>query len=122
MNQGWRGSVTGQEFVGALLDHFRERFNGLKGSRNSAKPNPDLPLSGQDAWTLEYMDATKVQAIIEAFDDDAVASPSRYITVAKVNTFTGSARPYNWRYVHMALFRQCSLSNTDCRRCIIKNH
>ena len=52
---------------------------------------PTHQLSGQDEWTLEYINITRVQPIIEAFDDDA----SGFITVAEVNTFT-KARPEDW--------------------------
>ena len=76
--QHWRGTVKGREFVVELRNHFRV-----------------LSLSGKDAWTLEYIDVNRVQAIVEAFGDEAACSG--YITVAEVNTFTSSPRPYNWR-------------------------
>ena len=61
--------------------------------KNGATPTvPTQQLSGQDEWTLEYINITRVQPIIEAFDDDA----SGFITVAEVNTFT-KARPEDWR-------------------------
>ena len=61
--------------------------------KNGATPTvPTQQLSGQDEWNLEYINITRVQPIIEAFDDDA----SGFITVAEVNTFT-KARPEDWR-------------------------
>ena len=44
-------------------------------------------------WTLEWITLTRLQPIIEAFDDDG----SGFITVQEVNAFT-TARPKNWRY------------------------
>ena len=46
----------------------------------------------QDEWTLEYINVTRLQAIVEAFDDDA----SGFITVGEANAFT-TARPADWR-------------------------
>ena len=51
-------------------------------------------LGQEDEWTLEHINVSRVQPIIEAFDDDA----SGFITVTEVNAFT-TARPENWRYV-----------------------
>ncbi|KAM5542128.1 hypothetical protein V8D89_004211 [Ganoderma adspersum] len=79
--QHWRGTVKGREFVVELRNHFR-----------------DLLLSGKDAWALEYIDVNRVQAIIEAFSDEAACSG--YITVAEVNAFTSFSRLYNWSLVH----------------------
>ncbi|CDO69805.1 hypothetical protein BN946_scf184803.g3 [Trametes cinnabarina] len=52
-------------------------------------------ISEQDEWTLEYISVTRLQAIIEAFDDDA----SGFITIAEVNTFTAS-KPHHWSLLH----------------------
>ena len=53
-------------------------------------------VSERDEWTLEYINVTRLQAIIEAFDDDA----SGFITVGEANAFTTS-RPKDWRFVLM---------------------
>ena len=99
MNQRWRGSVKGRDFVLALRDYFGDKIDELKLARNSfttrSVASPDLRPSEQDEWTLEYMDVTRVQAIIEAFGD--AAASSGYITVPEVNAFTARAPPQNWR-------------------------
>ena len=43
-------------------------------------------------WTLEWITITRLQPIIEAFDDDT----SGFITIAEVNNFT-AACPRDWR-------------------------
>lgn len=43
-------------------------------------------------WTLEWITITRLQPIIEAFDDDT----SGFITIVEVNNFT-TACPYDWR-------------------------
>lgn len=43
-------------------------------------------------WTLEWITLTRLQPIIEAFDDDT----SGFITIAEVNKFT-TACPHGWR-------------------------
>ena len=53
-------------------------------------------VADQDEWTLEWISVNRLQAIMEALDDDA----SGYITVAEVNEFTTTpSRPANWRCV-----------------------
>ncbi len=77
----------------ALRDYFREKLEQMKRVKTSATPTAPAPdLSDEEEWTLEYINVTRVQPIIEAFDDDA----SGFITVTEVNTFT-TARPKNWR-------------------------
>ncbi|TCD65461.1 hypothetical protein EIP91_002675 [Steccherinum ochraceum] len=69
----WRRNVKASLFVMTLRDLFRE-----KGEENS---------NGMEAledWALKYIDATWLQSIMEAFDDDA----SGYITVVELNRFT----------------------------------
>ncbi|PIL29961.1 hypothetical protein GSI_07872 [Ganoderma sinense ZZ0214-1] len=91
----WRGSVKDRHFVLALRDYFREKLEQGKRSKDGATPTvPTSQLNAQDEWTLEYINVTRVQPIIEAFDDDA----SGFITVTEVNAFT-RARPENWRRV-----------------------
>ena len=92
--QRWRGNVKARHFVLALRDYFREKFDQLKRSRKGETPTAlTRPISEEDEWTLEYINVTRLQPIIEAFDDDA----SGFITVAEVNAFT-LARPEDWRY------------------------
>lgn len=49
-------------------------------------------LDKQDEWAIEYINLSRLQAVAEAFDDDA----SGFITIAEVNHFT-STRPKDWR-------------------------
>ncbi len=97
MSQRWSGRVKARDFVFAIRDHFHGKFHGPKESRNDVAlvPTPELSSSDQDAWTLKCMDFTRVQAIIEAFDDEVVSSG--YISVAEVNAFTARPRPKGWR-------------------------
>ena len=77
-----------------LRDHFRDKAEGIEidPSEIIYKSKEEMRI---DEWTLEYINVTRLQPIIEAFDDDA----SGFITVAEVNAFT-TARPDNWRYVN----------------------
>ncbi len=78
----------------ALRDYFREQFDDLKRRKANVTPTTATRhLSEEDEWTLEYICVTRLQPIIEAFDDDA----SGFITVTEVNTFT-RARPSDWRF------------------------
>ncbi|RPD59328.1 hypothetical protein L226DRAFT_314748 [Lentinus tigrinus ALCF2SS1-7] len=93
----WRGNVKGRYFVLALRDYFREHFDKIKRRKSNATPmvKSTRHISEEDEWALEYINVTRLQPIIEAFDDDA----SGFITVAEVNAFT-KARPDNWSLLH----------------------
>ncbi len=93
MDQRWRGSVKGRRFVLALRDHFREKFDRLKENKDNATPI-EHSTGSQDSeeWTSDYIHITRVQPIMEAFDDDA----SGFVTVAEANAFA-DARPAKWR-------------------------
>ena len=92
--QRWRGSVKDRHFVLALREYFREKLDLLKKADESDSPStPSHRVSEEDEWSMEYIHITRVQPIIEAFDDDG----SGFITVQEVNAFT-TARPKNWRY------------------------
>ena len=85
--------MKARHFVLALRDHFREKLDHLKRAQKGATPTVSMrQLSEKDEWTLEYVNITRLQPIIEAFDDDA----SGFITVGEANAFTTS-RPANWR-------------------------
>ncbi|CAK5278372.1 unnamed protein product [Mycena citricolor] len=75
---GWRGSVKARHFVMALRDHFQEHTDHVQ-------------IEQTEVWALEYLSITRIQAISEAFDDDA----SGFITVAEANDFT-TGRPLDW--------------------------
>jgi hypothetical protein len=47
-----------------------------------------------DAWAIKFIDVSRLQPILEAFDDDA----SGFITISEMNRFT-SSRPADWRFV-----------------------
>ncbi|KAK7042365.1 hypothetical protein R3P38DRAFT_2890069 [Favolaschia claudopus] len=83
---GWRGSVKARHFCMALRDHFQEEQH--QGINGQAHANTVVEA---DMWALQYIDVVYLQAISEAFDDDA----SGFITVAEVNAFT-TARPLDW--------------------------
>ncbi len=51
-------------------------------------------VADQDEWALQWININRLQAIAEAFDDDA----SGFITIAEVNSLTAS-RPKEWRWV-----------------------
>ncbi len=80
----------------ALRDHYLEKLaaeaEGVPGmgaaSINSSR-NPD-------AWAIKFIDVTRLQPILEAFDDDA----SGFITISEMNRFT-SSRPVDWRLVSL---------------------
>ncbi|TBU25684.1 hypothetical protein BD311DRAFT_492317 [Dichomitus squalens] len=92
----WRGSVKDRHFVLALREYFREKLDQLKKTNDSETPSvPSHRLSEEDEWSMEYIHITRVQPIIEAFDDDG----SGFITVQEVNAFT-TARPKNWSLLH----------------------
>ncbi|KAI0735979.1 hypothetical protein C8Q76DRAFT_766166 [Earliella scabrosa] len=88
----WRGNVKARHFVLALRDYCMEKLDKLR--KNEEKTfSGEYPtnVSERDEWTLEYINVTRLQAIIEAFDDDA----SGFITVGEANAFTTS-RPKDW--------------------------
>ncbi|KAI9438360.1 hypothetical protein H4582DRAFT_1815080, partial [Lactarius indigo] len=96
---GWRGNVKARHFVLALRDHYLEKLaaetEGVPGmgaaSANSSR-NPD-------AWAIKFIDVTRLQPILEAFDDDA----SGFITISEMNRFT-SSRPAGWSLPHWVAF------------------
>ncbi|KAH9855711.1 hypothetical protein C2E23DRAFT_723446 [Lenzites betulinus] len=92
----WRGNVKARHFVLALRDYCLERLDKLR-KNESTFIDCDRPtnITEHDEWTLEYISVTRLQAIIEAFDDDA----SGFITVAEVNTFI-SLKPRQWSLLH----------------------
>ena len=77
----------------ALRDYYRQQAD----NKRKLHVHGETALSrvaDQDEWALEWININRLQAIIEAFDDDA----SGFITIAEVNQFTAS-RPKGWRYV-----------------------
>lgn len=77
-----------------LRDYSLERFDKIrKNEQTSLDCDRPTKIGEHDEWTLDYISVTRLQAIIEAFDDDA----SGFITVGEVNAFTAS-KPRDWRY------------------------
>ena len=60
----------------------KKRTNNYEGSR----------INEHDEWALEWINVTRLQPIVEAFDDEA----SNFITVTEANDLT-TARPRDWR-------------------------
>ncbi|KAF7361998.1 hypothetical protein MVEN_00545000 [Mycena venus] len=91
---GWRGSVKARHFMMALRDYYHENAEDSDGAAgaSSGKKRPD-------DWALAYLNVSRLQAISEAFDDDA----SGFVTVAEANTFTTS-RPIEWSLTHWTAF------------------
>ena len=93
-------NVKARHFVLALRDYCLEKLDKLrKNERTFHDCGYRTGVTEQDEWTLEYINVTRLQAIIEAFDDDA----SGFITVGEANAFT-TARPADWRYVRHTAF------------------
>ncbi|KAF7329876.1 VPS13 domain-containing protein [Mycena kentingensis (nom. inval.)] len=96
---GWRGSVKARHFVMGIRDHFQDHNHPHPASPARAQTKEEraeaadpLPaLDKEDEWALEYIDVVNLQAISEAFDDDA----SGFVTTAEVNAFT-AGRPLDW--------------------------
>ena len=107
----WRGIVKARHLVLAIHDYYlqkredQEHAFQVDGTQHERRRSIDE----DDAWTLEYIDLTHVQPIIEGLDEDA----SGYVTIQEVNQFTTS-RPKDWRYVAIiflerSVSRCCSL-------------
>ena len=85
--------MKARHFVLALRDHFLEQLaseaEGVAGAASliNGSRNPD-------AWAIRFIDVSRLQPILEAFDDDA----SGFITISEMNRFT-SSRPADWRFV-----------------------
>lgn len=91
--QNWRGNVKTRLFVLTLRDHFREKaMDAKKKAQHDDQDNADTG----DTWALDYLGGswTRIQPMMEAFDDDA----SGYISITEVNQFIELCPPeLNWR-------------------------
>jgi hypothetical protein len=80
----------------ALRDHYHEKLageaDGISGM-NVASINSSRNL---DVWAIKFIDVSRLQPVLEAFDDDA----SGFITISEMNRFT-SSRPADWRSVSL---------------------
>ncbi|CDO75523.1 hypothetical protein BN946_scf184871.g4 [Trametes cinnabarina] len=88
----WPGHVKARHFVYALREYYRQRFESKKRHPGGLLT---IDINNDDEWALEWININNLQAISEAFDDDA----SGFITIAEVNQFT-SARPQGWSLLH----------------------
>ncbi|KAG8857178.1 hypothetical protein FRC20_000315 [Serendipita sp. 405] len=111
---GWKSSVKARHFVLAVHDYFIQKLSaaaaeqerhetgtvysedggGAAASVVSGAP-PKTEHHDDDSWTLDFINLSRVPAILEAFDDDG----SGFINVVEVNQFT-SSRPKNWSLLH----------------------
>lgn len=87
--QRWRGHVKARHFILALRDYWFKKVEDWKRGEST-----DPRISEINQGFLEILDVSRLQAITEAFDEDA----SGLITVAEVNQFT-SSRPQRYTYV-----------------------
>ena len=76
----------------ALRDYYRQQVDNKRKTTNGGAAASRV--ADQDEWALQWININRLQAIAEAFDDDA----SGFITIAEVNSFTAS-RPKEGRYV-----------------------
>ena len=80
----------------AFRDYYLEKLTseaqGVRGVSSTAISTSQDP----DAWAIKFIDVTRLQPILEAFDDDA----SGFITITEMNRFT-SSRPIEWRSVSL---------------------
>ncbi|PIL33322.1 hypothetical protein GSI_04773 [Ganoderma sinense ZZ0214-1] len=89
----WPGHVKARHFVLALRDYYRQAI-GKKHTATDEDVTSGRVARG-DKWALGWINVSRLQAITEAFDDDA----SGFITIAEVNDFTAS-RPEDWSLLH----------------------
>ncbi|KAI9464119.1 hypothetical protein BJY52DRAFT_887705 [Lactarius psammicola] len=96
---GWRGNVKARHFVLAFRDYYLEKLaseaQGVRGVSTKAISTSQDP----DAWAIKFIDVTRLQPILEAFDDDT----SGFITITEMNYFT-SSRPLGWSLPHWVAF------------------
>ncbi|KAF8273628.1 hypothetical protein EI94DRAFT_1795034 [Lactarius quietus] len=98
---GWRGNVKARHFVLALRDHYIEKLATEAESLGEVVPSVGSIENSRntDAWAIKFIEVTRLQPILEAFDDDA----SGFITISEMNRFT-SSRPREWSLPHWIAF------------------
>lgn len=78
----------------ALREYCLGRLDDIKKNQpTSIDCHRPSRINEDDEWTLEYINITRLQAVIEAFDDDTLG----FITVVEINAFAAS-KPRDWRY------------------------
>ena len=81
----------------ALCNYYHQAINKKRNTladESARDATPNRGVARDDKWALEWINVNRLQAITEAFDDDA----SGFITITEVNSFTAS-RPKDWRCV-----------------------
>ena len=77
----------------ALHDYYSQQLDTRREERLCGDATGNW-MHDEDEWALEWINTVRLQAIMEAFDDDG----SGLITIAEVNHFTASC-PKDWRCV-----------------------
>ncbi|KAG6835813.1 hypothetical protein H0H93_014437 [Arthromyces matolae] len=106
-DMGWKSTVKARHFVFALRDYYHGSLRRNQQIKpRDASPNPELsfglptlpldpfeedsadeishPTNSDDTWALDYINASFLQPIAEAIDDDG----SSFITTREINDFT----------------------------------
>lgn len=114
--KGWKETTKARHLVMALREYYAEQhrrhnYNDhqtLEAIRRivAAANEPDAQKVQEighavrdgaqmmDEWALQYISISRIQPLIEAFDDDA----SSLVSISEVNAFT-AAKPDAWRFV-----------------------
>ncbi|KAM5533055.1 hypothetical protein V8D89_013270 [Ganoderma adspersum] len=90
----WPGHVEARQFVRALHDYYSQQLDTRHEERLCGDAVANW-MHDEDEWALEWINTIRLQAIMEAFDDDG----SGLITIAEVNHFTASC-PKDWSLPH----------------------
>lgn len=83
----------------ALRDHYLEKL-AAEAEKVPGMGDASVNSQNPDMWAIKFIDVTRLQPILEAFDDDA----SGFITISGMNRFTNS-RPRDWRLVLLSKLR-----------------
>ena len=88
--------MKARHFVLALRDHYFEKLVAEAEGLGESFPGDSTIHNSRNrnAWAIKFIDVSRLQPILEAFDDDA----SGFITISEMNRFT-SSRPADWRFV-----------------------
>jgi hypothetical protein len=93
--------VKARHFVLALRDHYFEKLVAEAEGLGESFPGDSTIHNSRNrnAWAIKFIDVSRLQPILEAFDDDA----SGFITISEMNRFT-SSRPADWSLPHWIAF------------------
>ena len=79
-----------------LRDYYLEKLAADAKGVSEMSASSIHTFQNPDAWAIKFINVTRLQPILEAFDDDA----SGFITISEMNRFT-SSRPADWRSVSL---------------------